>query len=102
MRHLQYIVFEAISNALQHARASELRLSAQSDADTITVRIQDDGVGRQDGASGNGLRTMQERATLVGALLTVCRGDAAGTTVQVVLPLLDASAEPSPPISPAP
>lgn len=103
MRHLQYIVFEAISNALQHARARELRLSAQSDADTITVRIQDDGVGRQDGASGNGLRTMQERALLIGALLTVCRGEGAGTTVQVALPLKAASsAAPAAPSSPAP
>ncbi len=85
MGHLQHIIFEAISNVLQHAQATELRLSAQADEQSITIRLRDNGLGKQDCANGNGLRTMQERADLIGASLFVGREDGGGTTVQVVL-----------------
>lgn len=86
MGHLQHIIFEAISNVLQHAQATELRLSAHADARSITIRLRDNGMGKQDCANGNGLRTMQERADLIGASLFVGMEDGGGTTVQVVLP----------------
>ena len=85
MGHLQHIIFEAISNVLQHAQATELRLSAHADARSITIRLRDNGMGKQDCANGNGLRTMQERADLIGASLFVGMEDGGGTTVQVVL-----------------
>lgn len=87
MRHLQYIVFEAISNVLQHARARQVALTARADGQAITIHLRDDGVGRQDGACGNGLRTMQERAALIGAVLELRQEGDAGTTVCLSLPL---------------
>lgn len=87
MGHLQHIIFETISNVLQHAQASELRLSAHADSNSITIRLEDDGMGKQERANGNGLRTMQERAELIGASLFVGMKDGGGTAVQVVLPL---------------
>lgn len=87
MRHLQYIVFEAISNVLQHSRARQLTLAARADKGTIRIHLRDDGVGAQEAACGNGLRTMQERAALIGATLAVRQEDGSGTSVCLALPL---------------
>ncbi len=85
MRHLQFIVFEALSNVLQHSRATQITLSANEDCEGIHICIADNGRG-YDGTCGNGLRTMQERAHLIGARVTV-QPEPAGTTVQIVLPI---------------
>jgi len=44
-------------------------------------------VGRQDGACGNGLRTMHERAGQIGAALDLRLEGGGGTTVCLSLPL---------------
>lgn len=88
MRHLQFLFFEAISNTLQHARATALRLTARAADDHIALELADDGCGLPDVPHGNGLRTMQERAHAIGATLhlTTCPGGV-GTCVQIALPL---------------
>jgi len=68
LRHVQFILLEAISNAIQHARASRLTLQAVASGTHIVLTLQDNGVGPGAGA-GNGLRSMQERAALIGATL---------------------------------
>jgi signal transduction histidine kinase len=70
MRHLQFLLLEAISNALQHAQASTLTLSARSDGTTIEISVRDDGCGGGIDA-GSGLQSMRERARAIGAQLTV-------------------------------
>lgn len=87
MRHLQYIVFEAISNVLHHARAHQLAMTARSHDQVITIVLRDDGVGTQERPRGNGLRTMHERAALIGGLLEVRSDSGAGTQVSLTLPL---------------
>lgn len=84
MNHLQYILFEAISNALQHSRATQMAMRARTDGAAIVLELCDDGVGLR-GGSGNGLRTMRERAALAGVQLEV-QGDAGGSRVRIVLP----------------
>lgn len=84
MHHLQYILFEAISNTLQHARARQLTLAAHAEDATIVLTLKDDGVGFS-GAAGNGLRTMQERADLAKVQL-VLHSSAQGSGVRIVLP----------------
>jgi signal transduction histidine kinase len=83
MRHLQFMLMEAISNVLQHAHASELRLSARSEEGSIVIRLQDNGRGMS-GNPGRGLRSLQKRAALIDAVLDIDSG-AAGTTVQIRL-----------------
>ena len=68
LRHVQFILLEAISNAIQHAQADRLTLRAVADDTHIVLTLQDNGVGPGAG-SGNGLRSMQERAALIGATL---------------------------------
>ena len=45
MRQLQFLLFEAISNVLQHARARVLRLEACMEGTAVALRVIDDGRG---------------------------------------------------------
>jgi signal transduction histidine kinase len=85
MHHLQFLLLEAFSNALQHAQAKSLRLSAHVDADAIHITLRDDGCGIADG-SACGLRTMRERAASIGARLVV-EAATPGTRVSLRLPV---------------
>jgi signal transduction histidine kinase len=75
LRHLQFIVFEAVSNALQHAQAGALWLKASADSDGMVVCVEDNGRGvGVAGASpgepqGKGLQGMRSRAQSMGAQL---------------------------------
>jgi signal transduction histidine kinase len=71
LRHLQYIVFEALSNALQHAQASALTLSATMEGAYMVINMEDDGQGFKpmQWSQGKGMRGMQERAQSMGASL---------------------------------
>lgn len=85
MRHLQFLLFEAISNALQHAGASRLLLQATADDSAIHVALSDDGRGFN-GDPARALRTMRERAQALKAELRV-EPAAPGTRVCLALPL---------------
>jgi signal transduction histidine kinase len=81
MRQLQYMVFEALSNVLQHAQAKTLRIearagSAKSDeglASAVAVlRVIDDGRGFDAQApTTRGLASLRERAAAIGAQLVL-------------------------------
>ena len=96
-----FIVCEAITNAVKHADASRIEVSAHvsgrgsalgsardsaSQADRVlVVRVDDDGCGGAD-ASGSGLRGIADRAEAVGGRLTVVDRPAGGTSVTGKLP----------------
>ena len=72
LRQLQFIVLEALSNVLQHAGASALRIEAEPLGDGAYLRIVDNGRGFDvQGARRNGLVAMQERARAIGADLVL-------------------------------
>lgn len=86
MHHLQFMLFEALSNVLQHARARSLRLSAKHDAAAgILIALRDDGQGFQV-APERALRSLRERAKLIGAELAINTGPT-GSCVRILLPL---------------
>jgi signal transduction histidine kinase len=85
MRHLQFLLLEAISNTLQHARARTLVLSARSDGRSISIALCDDGEGMGTN-SGRGLQFMRDRARAIGATLII-DSDRSGTQVNVGLQL---------------
>lgn len=93
MRHLQFIVFEAISNALQHARATEMMLGATANGDAICLTLSDNGCGLA-GDPRVALHTMRERAQLLGAALTV-EPTTPGTRVVLTLPLSAPDGDPA-------
>jgi signal transduction histidine kinase len=79
MAELQFMLFEALSNVLQHAQARTLRIEGHAQPaqqaqgrNCIAVRVVDDGLGFDPGCGrGNGLSVMRERAKTIGATLRV-------------------------------
>ncbi|MBC7435498.1 MAG: histidine kinase [Bdellovibrionales bacterium] len=85
MRQLQFMVFEALSNVLQHARASVLSIEAHATASGALLRIIDNGRGFDPAIPlRKGLQSMHDRAAAIGAQLCVTSG-ATGTQVEVRL-----------------
>ncbi|MBC7379168.1 MAG: histidine kinase [Burkholderiaceae bacterium] len=85
MRQLQFMVFEALSNVLQHAQASVLRIEAHPAAGGALLRIIDNGRGFDPAIPfRKGLQSMHERAAAIGAQLRVTSGPG-GTQVEVRL-----------------
>jgi signal transduction histidine kinase len=92
MRQLQFMLFEAISNVMQHARASRLSIEAQQTAQGVRIGVLDNGCGFDvDGVSRRGLRLMQERAAAIGARMQV-HSQAGQTTLAILLTAAGASA----------
>jgi signal transduction histidine kinase len=86
MRHLQFILFEALSNVLQHARATVLCIEASQQAEGVTISLIDNGIGFDAARpKRKGLLSMHERAGAIGARLSVS-SHASGTIVKVLLP----------------
>jgi two-component system CheB/CheR fusion protein len=85
---LYHIAQEAITNALKHAQARNIRVSLEVLESTIKLEVRDDGVGIADGVAqpdGMGLRIMSYRAGLIHGKLNVRRDDKDGTLVSCVV-----------------
>jgi signal transduction histidine kinase len=84
------IVHEALANVRKHADASLVRIEANEDSGELTLRVSDNGRGfspEPDGRSGYGLKSMEQRAALIGGRLSVDSRPQDGTRVTVVVPL---------------
>jgi signal transduction histidine kinase len=80
---------EALTNALKHAAASQLRVTARRVADALLLQVADDGRGLPCGgprALGRGLANMASRAQRLGGTLEL-ESLARGTQVTLRLPL---------------
>jgi signal transduction histidine kinase len=89
---LYRIAQEALQNVVKHARATRADVELRCDADTTMLRVTDDGQGFDVGArSGSetsyGLRSMAERAELVGGRFTVTSRPGVGTVVTATVPV---------------
>jgi PAS domain S-box-containing protein len=77
---LYYIAREAVTNALKHAEARNIRITLGRSDDSIRLEVQDDGVGfpgQPLDTKGMGLKIMRYRAGLINGALSV--GPAAPT-----------------------
>jgi PAS domain S-box-containing protein len=86
--NLYRIVQEAINNAVKHARARQIVVRPEACHGTLSVTVEDDGVGiaehaRQNG--GMGLRIMQYRAGVIDAAFDVHPTNSGGTAVVCVV-----------------
>jgi signal transduction histidine kinase/ligand-binding sensor domain-containing protein len=86
------IAREAIGNAAQHARASEIQARLGYQPNRFLLEIRDDGVGFDVNEAAHlaghfGLTTMRERAAKIGAALTVSSQLGHGTSIKVDLPV---------------
>jgi signal transduction histidine kinase len=88
---VQRIVLEAITNAVRHAGAKRIAVSARVDepAAEVELAVEDDGRGFESGqqGSGRGLMIMQRRAAAVGGRLQIDARPGNGTRVSLRLGL---------------
>lgn len=88
---LYRLVWEAVRNAVRHARASRIDVRAVRQGETLQVHVVDDGIGidsqaaRQSG--GLGRKLMQRRAEAAGIDLSVHRRPGGGTQITLRVPL---------------
>ncbi|MEU4620456.1 sensor histidine kinase [Actinoplanes sp. NPDC023801] len=81
------VVQEALTNVIRHAAASRCTVAVDASADSVTVRVADDGTGTvpPEGA-GHGLRGMRERVTGHGGTLRAGPYDGGGFVVTATIP----------------
>lgn len=85
MRQLQFMLFEALSNVLQHAQARVLRIEAALLGTAVQLRVIDDGRGFDAlGAQRRGLTSLRERAAAIGADLSIS-SEPGRTVVEILI-----------------
>jgi PAS domain S-box-containing protein len=80
------ITIEALNNSLKHAQARNVQVTLHYGASAVEINVTDDGIGfdRQRARTGGmGMRTMRERADLLGGTLEMRSAPGAGTSVIV-------------------
>jgi signal transduction histidine kinase len=82
-----YVASEALTNAVKHAQASEVRITVDLDDGWIVLTIGDDGVGGADASAGSGLIGLHDRVAAAGGTLHVRSERATGTVVIARIPL---------------
>jgi signal transduction histidine kinase len=89
---------EALSNAVRHADASDVRLELSFSPKELVVCVRDDGVGFDPDTranAGQGLQSMRDRARQIGAELEVTSQPGSGTRVRLWVPLAMTLLEPT-------
>ena len=86
--HLYRIAQEALNNAMKHAQAKVIVIALETEGESISMRISDDGVGfdagRKEG-NGMGLNIMHYRARTIGGVLEIQSNSPAGTVVSCTI-----------------
>lgn len=97
-----YIIEEAAGNARKHAQASMITVNVYKQEDVILVNISDNGVGfdtteaekkAMDRGGHLGMINLRERAEMVGGTLRMESARGKGTSITVVVPIKEGSAE---------
>lgn len=78
---------EAITNAVRHAGASRLWLSARREGHNVILQVRDDGRGSDQVTPGNGLRGLGERLRQHGGRLDIATRRGQGFQVTIILPV---------------
>ncbi|MGC1524209.1 MAG: response regulator [Steroidobacteraceae bacterium] len=93
--HLYRIAQEALANALKHAHAQSINVTLDVEREHVRLEIRDDGQGLKDAgrnARGLGLRTMQYRASMMGARFEITPMGTRGTRVVCDCPQVNPAA----------
>jgi signal transduction histidine kinase len=81
-----FVVSEALTNAIKHSRAHEVRVYALQRQDVLLVEVSDDGIGGAGTRGGSGLRGLTERVEAVGGRLVVSSTPGWGTSLRAEIP----------------
>jgi signal transduction histidine kinase/ligand-binding sensor domain-containing protein len=85
---LYRIVQESLANIARHSHASEVTIRLNYNQDTVELAVDDNGRGfdLEQKPGGVGLRSMQERAKLIGGQMAIESTPGNGTHIQVLTP----------------
>jgi signal transduction histidine kinase len=81
-----FVACEALTNAVKHASASEVAVSAVRENGTLRVSVTDDGVGGAAARRGSGLAGLRDRVAAHGGTLDVVSPRGGGTRIEVAIP----------------
>jgi signal transduction histidine kinase len=88
--HIFHIAHEALSNAARHARAKKIKLSLTRQTETLTLRVEDDGIGFEVptmiSPGHHGLANVKKRASILNAALKIESIPGQGTCLTVTIP----------------
>jgi signal transduction histidine kinase len=84
-----YVVSEALTNAVKHAHASSISVAVETVDEMVRISVKDDGLGGADFSRGTGLVGLKDRVEALGGRILLDSPHAAGTTLDVELPLTD-------------
>lgn len=87
---LYRLIQEALTNVERHAKATRVQLRIWSQANEVKFSLSDNGTGfspDNTGASGIGLKNMQERVELLGGKFTLTTKENQGTSIRTVFPM---------------
>ena len=82
-----FLVSEALTNALKHAGATALRVSAVQHGRTLVAEVSDDGAGGACPTGGTGLQGLAARVESLGGRLKVESPPGGGTKLTATIPL---------------
>jgi signal transduction histidine kinase len=82
-----YIVSEALTNTVKHARASVVHVAVGVKDGALELSVRDDGAGGADPARGSGLIGLTDRVDALGGTIDVASPVGRGTTLRVTLPV---------------
>jgi signal transduction histidine kinase len=86
-----YVASEALTNAVKHARASEVRITVEVDDQRMVLTVRDDGAGGADPSRGSGLIGLHDRVEALGGALAV-HSEPGGTVLTAEIPVVAPSA----------
>ncbi|GAA2340311.1 sensor histidine kinase [Dactylosporangium salmoneum] len=82
-----YVVSEALTNAIKHAKVSTAHVNVGVVDDLLHVNVHDDGVGGADPSRGSGLIGLTDRVEALGGTLSVHSPAGQGTLIHAELPI---------------
>ncbi len=95
------IVQEALTNIAKYAQAKSVHVDLEREPQHWRLRVVDDGVGidpdKQHHPTSHGLISIRERVRALGGEVSVRGHPGEGTTIEIVLPVEEAQAEPATP-----
>jgi signal transduction histidine kinase len=82
-----FVVSEALTNVVKHARAKTARVTARVERGELRVEVRDDGVGGARGGHGSGLGGLADRVAALDGSLVLESPPGGGTLVCALLPV---------------
>ncbi|HVU73389.1 MAG TPA: sensor histidine kinase [Mycobacteriales bacterium] len=89
-----FVASEAVTNAVKHSRAKEVRISVRVVRDQVEVTVDDDGLGGAVPRIGGGIAGLQERVAEMGGRLSVTSPLGEGTRIVGLIPSTSGTASP--------